>query len=148
MVQAAKEYEHLEEFDTIAAKVVEKYPEVFYGVNLDEIRCVSVVNKDRPEKQDKLWEVMPVKMPIKMDCKYGWYISIYSSDWHKLVEKHKKLLVASALCSIPTDDNAEGKTKPPDYKDYAVMLRTFGVDYLDKDDVPDILDEDIQWQSA
>jgi len=115
MVQAAKEYEHLDEFDDLANKIVEKYPEIFYGVNLDEIRCVSITNKD--------------------------------SDWHGLVDKHKKLLVASALCAIPTGDNAEGKTNPLDYKDYKVMLRTFGVDYLDTDNVPDILGEDVQWKS-
>tara|TARA_Y100000310_G_C20668395_1_gene808902 strand:- start:1042 stop:1488 length:447 start_codon:yes stop_codon:yes gene_type:complete len=147
MVQATKEYEHLDEFDDLANKIVEKYPEIFYGVNLDEIRCVSITNKDRGEKQDKLWEVMPVKMPVRLDCKYGWYIVVYGSDWHKLIDKHKKLLVASALCAIPTGDNAEGKTKPLDYKDYAVMLRTFGVDYLDADTVPDILEEDVQWKS-
>ena len=147
MAQTKREYEHLDEFNTIATKIVDKYPEQFYGVELDEIRCVSVVNKERPERQEKLWELMPVKYPIRLDCKYGWYVVVYGSDWSALVDKHKKLLVASILCGIPTGDDSEGKTITFDYKDYATMLRTFGVDYLDSEDVPDILEEDVEWRA-
>ena len=147
MAQNKREYEHLDEFSDIAKKVIEKYPEQFYDIDLDEIRCVAITNKERPEKQDKLWEVMPVKYPVRLDCKYGWYIVVHASDWQAMTDKHKKLLVAGSLCAIPTGDNSEGKTVPFDYKDYSTMLRTFQVDYLDRDDVPDILAEDINWKS-
>jgi hypothetical protein len=43
-------YEVVDEFIVKASQIVEKYPTVFYGVNVDGIRCVKIVNKDRPEK--------------------------------------------------------------------------------------------------
>ena len=142
------EYEVVEEFSDIAKKVIEKYPEVFHGLDVGEIRCVSITNKDRKDNDDNFWQVMPVKMPVRSDCQFGWYIIVYATDWEGFDDRHKNILVASALCSIPKDETEIGKTLPPDYKDYAVMLRTFGPDYLQNDDTPDILEDDIKWVTA
>lgn len=145
MAQSQKEFEALDEFEDLAKKIAEKYPEVFYEVDVEEIRCVAITNKSKPEKKDSLWEVVPVKQPVRMDCKYGWYIIVYLSEWNSLTEKQKKLLVADAMCALPKGDEKDGKVEHPDYKDYAVMLRTFGVDYIFNDDAPDLLDTDVQW---
>jgi hypothetical protein len=40
----------------------------------------------------------------------------------------------------------EGKVNSPDMKDFARMLRTFGTDYLTRDDVPNILSDKIDWR--
>ena len=145
MAQAKKEFEALDEFEDFAKQIVTKYPDVFYDVDVDEVRCVAITNKQRPQTKETLWEVMAVKQPVRMDCKYGWYIVVHLADWDALEEKQKKLLVADALCSIPTGDEKEGKLNYPDYKDFRIMLQTFGVNYIEKDDVPDILDEEVEW---
>ena len=148
MAQTKKEFEALDEFTDFAKKIIDKYPDVFYDVEIDEIRCVAITNKQRSQTKDTLWEIMPVKQPVRMDCQYGWYIIVHLSDWNSLDERQKKLLVANALCALPEGDDKDGKTVTPDYKDYAVMLRTFGVDYLINDDSPDILNEDVEWKKG
>jgi len=87
-------------------------------------------------------------MPIRMDCPYAYYLVIFMSDWNEMAEKHRKLLVASALLSIPTDEDKEGQVNQFDLKDFDIMVRTFGIDYLIKDDVPDLIKEDIKWARA
>jgi hypothetical protein len=147
MAQSKKEYEALDEFQDLAKKITDKYPDIFFDVEIDEVRAVAITNKQRPQTRDNLWEIMPVKQPVRMDCKYGWYVVVHLSDWDALDERQKKLLVANALCALPEGDDKEGKTVPPDYKDYGLMLRTFGVDYLTNDDSPDILSTDVDWKN-
>ena len=141
MAQLQLEYEAIEDFNVIAAKIVEKYPSIFNGVPVEEVRCYAITNKERAEGK-KLWTVSAVPQPIRLDCQYGWYVVLFQKDWEDLGKESKQLLVASILCSI----GEEGKVNPFDLKDYGVMVRTFGVDYLDKK-APDILDEnvDVNW---
>ena len=52
--------------------------------------------------------------------------------------------------SIAVDENGDvvdGKTNAFNMKDYSSMLRTFGTDYMVKDDVPNILTDKINWKS-
>lgn len=138
----------MDEFNQLAAKIVEKHNQKFYGIKLEEVKAVAITNKERGEKNTKLFEVMTVKPPVREDCKYAFYVIIHKSDWDVLELKHKLLLIAQALHAIPLDENGEmeeGKVNAPDMKDYASMLRTFGTDYLVKDNVPDLLDDEIKW---
>ena len=140
MAQIKPEYEVVDEFNTIATKIVEKHPNIFNGIKVDEIRCYAITNKERPEKK-KTWEVKAVAHPVRIDCPYGWYAVVYSQDWEEMDEKHKALMVSAILCSI----GEEGKVNPFDLKDYGVLVRTFGPDYLDKADIPDILKDNVDW---
>ena len=86
-------------------------------------------------------------MPIRLDCDYGWYVVMHQSDWEGMGDKQKYAVVAQVLCAIPTGDDNEGKVSPPDYKDYGIILRTLGVDFLENPEIPDILSEDVKWIS-
>jgi hypothetical protein len=147
MAKAKPEYEVLDEFKALAKLIVDKHPNVFYGIEVDAVQCVAITNKERPDTKAELWQVVPVKMPIRLDCQYGWYVVLFQEDWEEASDKQKKLIVASALCAIPAGEDAEGKANRPDFNDYAVMLRTFGVDYLDNSEVPDLLEDDINWKN-
>lgn len=145
MAQIKAEYEVVEEFDDIASKLVNKYPEVFGGIECNKIKCVGITNKERKDGK-KLWEVRGVPAPISMDCAFRYYIVIYMSDWVEMDDTRRALLVASTLMAIPNEDEKEGKVNPFDMKDYATMVRTFGVDYLDKATSPNILSDDVEWK--
>ena len=148
MPNIAPEYEVVPEFAEISSALVSKYPEIFPGVDADKIQCVAIVNKSRSEKKETLWTVKAVPMPIRMDCPYAWYIELFMDDWVELTKKQRQLLVADALCSIPAGGE-EGKVCQPNMKDYSVMLRTFGVDYLKKSDseLRDLVQDNIDWVS-
>jgi hypothetical protein len=146
MAKEKKQYEVVNEFRGLASQIIDKYPQQFYGIEIDKVQCVKITNKERPEKDNKLFSNIAVKMPIALDAPYLWYITVFGSDWDALSPKHKLLLVSEILCSIPTGDEEVGKVNGFDSKGYKLMQRTFkGIDYMDSPSVPNILEEDIQW---
>ena len=122
---------------------MEKYPEVLDGINPTLVRCVAVTNKD-PKEGKPLWEIRPVPMPIRLDCPYDYYVIVNSADWSTYDEKHQALLAMDILCSLSRE--GDGKVVPFDMKDHSVMLRTVGVDYMKRADVPDIIKDQIDWK--
>jgi len=145
MAQEKKQYEVVEEWRDLAEQVVRKYPQVFSNVDVDKIQCYKITNKDRKESKPKLWELSAVKMPIRVDCPYAWYYTVYANDWDVMDRKHKLLLVAEMLQGIGDE---EGKVNSFDSKGFKIMQRTFQtIDYLDDPKVPDILSEDIEWEN-
>jgi hypothetical protein len=143
MPQIKPEYEIIDDFRTMSVKLVEKYPDVLDGVNAASIRCVAITNKD-PKENKPLWELRAVPMPIRLDCPYSHYVIVNMADWATLDDKHKALLAFDVLCSISRD--GDEKVVPFDLKDHSVVLRTVGVDYMKRADVPDILNDNIQWK--
>jgi hypothetical protein len=149
--QQKSEYEVVNEFSNFAHQIVDKYPEVFYGINVDKIRCVKIVNKNRSDKAKSLWKLQGVKMPMLLDCPYSYYVTIYSMDWDIFTEKQKYLLVAQILFGVSNNKDDEGKVISFDSHDYAVMQRTFekqGIDYLENPSSPHIINDDIEWISS
>lgn len=149
MAQIVPEYEGLDEYADLAKDIVAKYKDKFTGIDLKRIRAYVITNKERTESNNKLFEIKAVPMPIRLDCPYAYYVVFYQEDWNALSDKHKLLLIAQTLCAIPVDENEEmeeGKVKAPDMKDFATMLRTFGTDYLTRDDVPNILSDNVNWR--
>lgn len=148
MAQVEPEFEAATEFMDLAAKIIEKHSQKFTGINLELIKAVQITNKERGEKNNKLFEILPVKQPIRDDCKYAFYIIIYQADWDNMDRKHQLMLIAQSFHAIATDENGEmeeGKVLGPDMKDFACMIRSFGPDYLVKDSIPDLLDDEIKW---
>ena len=50
MAQLKPEYAVLDEFEDLAQKLIDKYPEVFGGIDIATIKCVTITNKDCPER--------------------------------------------------------------------------------------------------
>ena len=144
-MQVKPEYEIVDEFPKIAQKLVKKYPEVFLDLDVKSVKCVAVMNKDRKENNLKVWDMKPVHMPMRMDSPYAYYLIVYMSDWSEMEEKNRALLIADALLTLPTTAGEGGPLKSFDLKDFNTMVRTFGVDYLTRQDVPNILEKDVKW---
>ena len=146
MSQLKPEYAALDDFADIAQKLIDKFPEVFGGLDLSVIKCVAITNKDCPEKKkDKPYEVKGVAQPIRMDCPFSYYVVLYQNDWVERDEAHQAMLVAAILQAIPVDNEADGKVNTYDLKDYARMQRNFGIDYLDSDTIPNLLSDTFTW---
>jgi hypothetical protein len=146
MAKEKPQYEVNEEFNSMAVKIVEKYPEQFYGIDIDKICCVNIMNKERSESKKIPWKLEAVKMPVALHCPYGWYVILYSSDWDSFNDSQKLLLVAEVLHGVPRDESDEGMVVPMDVKGFGSMFRTFKtIDYLDNPASPNILVEDIEW---
>lgn len=144
MAQVEPIYEEVSEFLQHADKIIEKYPEQFGNIDVSKIACVAIQNKERSDKKTQLWDIKAIKPPISLFSSKEYIFVFYQKDWDEMSEKHRKLIVADCLCSIPPGGG--GAVNPMDYKDHSMMLRTLGVDYMDRDDVPDILDADVDWK--
>jgi len=140
------EFEVVHEFATLATGLKAKHPIVFDNVDVDKIRCVAITNKERGKKRKKLWDILPVKMPARMDCPYTYYVVVFSQDWAELNEKMRLLMVADVLQSIPEDN--DGKILRADMNEFSVMLRTFGVDFMEKEkSIPHLLEDKVNWRT-
>ena len=142
-------YEKLEEYNVIADKIKEAYPMQFGWIDPSLIRAYLITNKDKPDNKE--FEIKPVTQPIRQEVNFAFYIAFYADQWMSLLDKHKYLLVARSLFCFTQNENGEldeQKVETYKYKDHAVMPRTFGMDYLVRDDVPDILETKIQWKDV
>lgn len=149
MAQDKPEYDINSEFNSMATKIAEKYPEKFDNIKVGRVCCVNITNKTRKEKEgngERIWKLQAVKMPIALHNPYGWYVILYSEDWDDMGEKHKLALVADVLHGLPTDVDNEGKVNPYDTKGFHSIFKTLGMDYLDDPDIPHILNDDIKWK--
>lgn len=144
MAPILPQYEELDEFMEIAHKLIERYPDVFSGIDAARIGCVSITNKERDEKKPR-FDIKTAVPPISMYTTKEYVIVVYLNDWSAMAEKHKALLVADAIRSISPE--GQGKKVPFDMKDHSLMLRTFGVDYLENPTVPDLLRDNISWRN-
>jgi hypothetical protein len=143
LAQHRPEFEGIDEFKGIATKLVDKFPQVFNGINPNEIRLVGVVNKEPTDKKPP-YEIKPVPMPIRMDCPYSYYVIMSMADWVGMDLKHQQVLVFNMLCSVSPEN--DGRIIPFDLKDHAIVVRNFGVDYMCSD-VPDIMEQSFNIQS-
>ena len=142
MANIKLEYAEVPEFMTIAEQLVKKFPNVFANVDCTLIQCVAIMNKQRKEGAAR-WKVTPVTMPIRMNCPYAYYVTIFNDDWAELDESHRQGLIAEVMMAVNTEE--EGKTIKQDANYYNVMLRTFGPDYMDDPKLPNMLKDTIKW---
>lgn len=149
MAQQKPEYEEIEDFNEYIVELVEKYPEMFPGANAEEyssnIKAFGLINKPFKDGKDPVERIYGIADPVRKVCEVSYIVSVYQEVWDAMSEKHRAALVMSALRRIPTDATSEGKLTPLDYKDDGAMVRTLGVDYLDRDDIPDLLNDDVEW---
>lgn len=149
MPKEKPEYQEEKEFANMAVKIVEKYPEVFEGIDVEKLCAVKITNKSRPETRKKMVDIVPVKMPVALHSPYKWYAVFYAEDWDNMTEEHQLALVAEALCSMPRDGDGEdstGKVVPCDTHGYALMFRTFNsIDYLTTE-IPNLLTDNVSWK--
>lgn len=143
MPQVKPEYEVIEEFKTIALKLLEKYPDVLDGINPNLLRCVGVTNKD-PKEGKPLFELQQVRYPQRLDLPYDFYVVVNMHDWQTFDESHQAALIFDVLCSVSRD--GDGKVVPFDLKDHSVVVRSLGVDYMLRPDIPNILTDNIKWK--
>ena len=137
-------WEELDEFQVLAERIIEKYPDEFMRVNADGIVAFKCINKDRPDGKAKDYEMTGITPPESFKCSKMYFVKVFESDWEAKSPQQKQGLVLSALFRI--DPEAPGKVGPLDLRDQSVMVRTFGADWQMNDHLPDILKQKIDFK--
>lgn len=144
MSQIKPMWSPLDEFVVMAAKLVEKYPERWGAVDVFKMIAYACTNKDRPEGKVKPYEMTGATEPESFTNSKQYFVKLFASDWESRTEEQKLTLVASALERIDVDN--PGKVGALDHRDQAVMLRTFGIDWHDRRDLPHLLNDDVEFK--
>ncbi len=144
MAQIPPEWESVPEFVEMSSRIVEKYPERFGEIEVSQIVAYKCTNKDKPEKKAKSYEMTGSTEPESFTNEKTYFVKFFSSDWESKTTEQKLLMVCSALSRIDTTN--PGKIGPLDYRDQNVMVRTFGTDWVERGDVPNLLNESISFR--
>ena len=94
-IKTSDDYEEITDFNNVAKKVIEKYPELFPNVDPDEfLDLLRVVVKKGAEREDGdiEYEVKGIGFPVRMFCESGYVVTIYETDWSTMDEAHKAIL--------------------------------------------------------
>ena len=138
MAQIQPEWIEIEEFSMMSAKLIEKYPNQFAHIDVEQLIAYSCVNKDRPERNKKPYDIGNTEPPESFTNSKTFFVKIFNDVWEK-TEEQKLLLVYSALSRI--DDQRPGKLRALDYTDQEMMVNTFGAHWHERGNLPNILDQ-------
>jgi hypothetical protein len=144
MAQVKPVWEQVTEFNAMAVQLVEKYPERFGSIDVEQIVAYKCTNKERPEKKAKSYEMTGSSEPESFTNSKMYFVKMFSEDWEIRTESQKLALVCSALSRIDAD--SPGKVGPLDYRDQNIMVRTFGTDWQDRADIPHLLRDSVSWR--
>ncbi len=147
MPQVPAEWEPIEEFGTISAKLIAKYPDRWAGIDPGDIIAYGCTNKDRPEnkKNAKPYEMSGETEPESFTNAKKYFVKLYMTDWDARDEVGRQWLVCSALERIDKENPDSGKVSGFDYKDQSVLVRTLGADWHMRGDLPDLLRDDVEF---
>ena len=140
MAQIQPQWIEVEEFNTLATKLLEKYPERFAEIDVDTIIAYACVNKDRPDGRHEPYRMSGATPPESFTNSKSYFVKMFQNIWDR-TESQKAALVFSALSRV--DPNTPGKIKPLDYSDQEEMVTTFGANWHERGDLPDLLKDDV-----
>ena len=143
MVKLKPQYVEMEEFYEIAKDLSNKYYDLFGTRDYSRIRAYAVVNKNRQDDSQPWWSVIQVKDPLCDIFEVDYVFKLFLNDWDAMMDKNKYLLIADALLSI---DFVNDRIKKFDVQDHSLMIKNFGLDYLENSESPDILRDKFEWK--
>jgi len=141
MAQIKPQWEEIDEFNSIALSLIEKYPEKFADIEPQQIVAYSCINKTRPERNKKPYEMSGSTPPESFTNTKMYFIKIFQDVWDR-TEEQKIALVFSVLGRIDTTN--PGKVRPLDYSDQETMVSTFGANWHERGDLPNLLKDDVE----
>jgi len=143
MVKLKPQYIELDEFYEISNNLSNKHYELFGSRCNCRIRAYAICNKSRHDESQAWWSVIHVRDPLCDIFEVDYVFKLFLTDWDAMLDKNRYLLVADALLSI--DPVNEGINKF-DIQDHSLMIKNFGLDYLENGDSPDILKDTFTWK--
>ncbi len=140
MPQTKPEWEEASDFKVLASKIVERYPQDFCDIDIDQIIAYVCVNKDRPDGKKLPYAMSGTMPPESFTNSKTYFVKMFQEVWDR-DEVHKLVLIYSVLCRI--DPVNPGKVKPYDYTDQEIMVKNFGANWHERADLPHLLKDNI-----
>lgn len=132
------------EVTDIMEAILEAYPGVFQGFDLNMLGCIITKKK----KSRKPIRLIPVGYPRDVYCDKAYIVEVFEKLWNDLSQKKKNLAVFHIMCSIPEggfDESSKqyAKKRKPDYELYAEEFAVAGgiPNWMENDDAKDVFDD-------
>lgn len=147
MAQQEKIYEEVTDAKEMIEKLCKTYPEELWAVRPQLVTVLGVSNKERSENNRKLAVCRPIKGVDKAlmqinNINTRYVIELYFSDWNQWSVRQKLAVLFHELLHI---DSEVGKTVRHDVEDFRLMVDKLGVNWFDSDDLPNLLDEKVDF---
>ena len=141
-------YSRITEAEEIIKKLCEKYPDVMWAVRPETITCYGIENKEKPKSSNVLAKVKSVKGSEKAifqenNIKARYIIELYWNEYNEWSEKKKQYVLFHELLHVHPEF---GRLIKHDSEDFAILLNTAGVKWVDKvNELPDLLHDDVKF---
>jgi len=146
MSSGVPQFERLDEWEEIAAKLVEQYPIEFGHIDVSKIICYIITNKE-PKDVSKLYEIQVDSLPMRLTNTHDYFVWFkHPNVWNERPENIRVNLVADALLRIDSEDPY--KIKPYDYKDNPVMVSTHGAYWFDNPSIVNPLTSKVKFRTG
>lgn len=139
MPQVEPEWAIVQEAEDIARRLIDKYPEKLGHIGVDEIGVAAIVNKPRPDTADWFAKTKGIKHPEALYCPKKYIIFFHMDTWDQFDPVTKQYMILAELMRIP--DPPDGSVLKKDIQDVKALVKTFGVDYLENANKPNLLEE-------
>lgn len=128
---------HKEAYNLVV-KLCEMHPRHLGHLAPDMIGCVSIANKEKGETQPPS-KIRGIRMPDALFSSVRYVIEFYQDIWEKYTPAQRAALIFKNLVRIPdSDDGPDGSILKQDLQDVRVLVKSFGVDYMDNPELPDL----------
>lgn len=139
-----KEYEIIEEGNTIVKRLRERYPKPFQFVDPSQVIVLGVTNRPRPftmRRLAKITKIDPAHRTIiktfgRKDVRF--IVEVYCNDWVTWNNARRQWIIAHEIGHI-AEPGSKGLVKH-DTEDFGWLLDAVGIDWWVKENLPDLLD--------
>lgn len=138
MPKVKPEWNIHKEANEMVAKLCEMHPRHLGHISAGDIGCVAISNKDKGETQDDC-RIRGVREPDSLFSTVKYVIVFFQECWDKYNPAQRSMMLFRNLIRIPdTEDGLDGSVLKQDLQDVRVLVKTFGVDYMDNPNLPDL----------
>jgi hypothetical protein len=135
------DFQATREVADIMEGILEKFPRVFPGFDLNKIGFVHTMGKKAKKNPVK---IRAVRYPYDVWMNKTYIVEVMDESWQEMSDKKKRLAVFHTMCAMPEgsfDEQSDNyaKIRKPDYEMYAEEFAVSGgvPNWMDNDDACD-----------
>lgn len=142
MARRKREFVESTELYDLASQIVDKY-DFLDHINVDKIYFAFCTDDSSPRSKALIMGNISNELAQQVvHAKYQ--IAFYMDKWNEWDEEMQLIMLFKALYNISED--FDGKLRKQDALDPYVILKTFGLDWTFRDDLPNILNDPIHFK--
>jgi len=147
MGRKSRIYTKIDDADVIVKGLCENQPDVLWCVRPETIAVMGIENCTRSEKNHTLAKIKPVKGTEKAifqinNIPIRYIIECYWADWNLWNNAQRQWIILHELLHVHPEFE---KTIPHDCEDFKIILDRVGVSWMDKKDLPDLMNKDTKF---